>query len=131
MARPVLTFRTAPECSGIGRREIAVLGEVEIGEVIVGCFSDKIGAFWLVRLPPSSEKKLNPARTPEAARGGLIAFVSEWLRQTGCIYGDQRVATAPRDAEPSPERRNRRSDEDIQRQSDDLRRRFNRRRPER
>ena len=86
MPRPILSFKHI----GLGR-EVASLGGEEIGAVEEGMFGPRIGAYWSVMLPSLVPHMRVPAITLDAARKGLEMFVTDWLRATGCLYGDQHV----------------------------------------
>jgi hypothetical protein len=90
---PILTFAK----SDIGR-EVAMLGAVQVGEVM-----RQVGrphatyAVWLPDVPRS----FRPAESMFIARSALVRMVEDWLLRIGVFYPGQGVEVRLVEAEPN------------------------------
>lgn len=69
------------ERRGAGR-EVAMLGAVEVGQVVEHSVSRRIGAYWRSTLPDHAARMV-PARDFDEARQALGEHVWEWLARAG------------------------------------------------
>ena len=78
-------------------RIVALLGDVEIGVVIIQPGAKRDQAAWVCWLPPAPAYSLRPARDLDRAKAALAERVTDWLGCAGLVTAaemSREVATA-------------------------------------